>query len=93
MLIFNASKTCKSPLVAGFEETKVSALINPDIDLLNCLFAPLEVELISSIPLCEFYSVKSGYNLLAKENSINNRVQGNQMQHQDVWKDIWGLSI
>jgi len=39
------------------------------------------------------YSVKSGYNFLAKENSINNRVQGNQMQHQDVWKDIWGLTV
>ena len=39
------------------------------------------------------YSVKSGYNFLAKENSINNRVQGNQMQHQGVWKDIWGLTV
>lgn len=56
VLIFNASKTCKSPLAAGFEETKVSALINPvskdwDIDLLLGLFARLEVELVSSIPL------------------------------------------
>ena len=34
------------------------------------------------------YSVKSGYNFLAKENSINN-----QMQHQGVWKDIWGLTV
>ena len=44
-------------MVAGFEEAKVSDLINPlsknwDFHLLNDLFAPQEAELISSIPLC-----------------------------------------
>nr|POE48252.1 putative ribonuclease h protein [Quercus suber] len=47
----------ESQVVTGFEEMKVSALIDPqtkkwDSNRLNGLFTPQEVELIQSIPLC-----------------------------------------
>ena len=56
-----------------------------DSDLLQGLFSSQEVELITSIPLCrtyiedklvwpytssDFYSVKSGYDLLTNENAV-----------------------
>ena len=46
----------KSQVVSGFEEAKVSELINPvtrrwDTNLLRGLFHPTEVDLILSIPL------------------------------------------
>ena len=46
-----------SPTVEGFEEIRVIDLIDPkvrqwDLNLLNGLFNPNEVELIRSIPLC-----------------------------------------
>ena len=47
----------EAQLVPGFEDMKVSALIDPatkkwDVNMLNGLFTPHDVELISSIPLC-----------------------------------------
>ena len=47
----------ESQVVSGFEEMKVSALIDPitkkwDSNMLNGLFTPQEAELILSIPLC-----------------------------------------
>ena len=47
----------EAQVVPGFEDLKVSALIDPamkkwDLNMLNGLFTTQEVELISSIPLC-----------------------------------------
>lgn len=49
-----------SPIVLGFEDAKVSDLINPvprkwEEHLLQGLFIPQEVELIKSIPLCHAF--------------------------------------
>lgn len=46
-----------TPMVAGFEEVRVADLIDPstgqwDSNLLQGLFAPNEIELKKSIPLC-----------------------------------------
>ena len=53
----NTHPRIESQVVSGFEEMKVSALIDPitkkwDLNLLTGLFTPLEAELILSIPLC-----------------------------------------
>ena len=76
-----------SPVVEGFEEIRVIDLIDPelrqwDLNLLNGLFNPNEVELIRSIPLCHVlikdkliwpytssgqYIVQLGYKFLAHE--------------------------
>ncbi|KAL0002087.1 hypothetical protein SO802_015868 [Lithocarpus litseifolius] len=51
--------TVQSPMVKGFQEAKVSDLINPDShkwesDLIKGLFTPQEAELILSIPLSQW---------------------------------------
>ena len=76
-----------SPVVEGFEEIRVIDLIDSevrrwDLNLLNVLFNPNEVELIKSIPLCHVltedkliwpytssgqYIVQLGYKFLAHE--------------------------
>ena len=53
----NVHLRIESQVVLGFEDMKVSALIDPttkkwDSNMLNELFTTQEAELISSIPLC-----------------------------------------
>nr|POF08645.1 hypothetical protein CFP56_04766 [Quercus suber]POF09161.1 hypothetical protein CFP56_77768 [Quercus suber] len=71
-------------------------------------FAPLEVDLILKIPHSSnydedklvwphtangIYSVKSGYNFLAKEKTLPLPVFSNQGDGQSVWKKLWSLAV
>uniref|UniRef100_A0A7N2L7K0 Reverse transcriptase zinc-binding domain-containing protein n=1 Tax=Quercus lobata TaxID=97700 RepID=A0A7N2L7K0_QUELO len=95
-----------------FEDAKVSDLIDPvsrewDVNLLQGLFNPHEVELIMSIPLCRSYVedklvwpftplgtyiVRIGCRFLEKESSIS-LAPLNSNQDGGVWKHIWGLFV
>ncbi|XP_050277977.1 uncharacterized protein LOC126719473 [Quercus robur] len=78
-----------------------------DENLLHGLFIPEEVSLIKSIPLCITsvedklvwpftasgeYTVKFGYNFLAKLN-LNTQASGQLVQDNGIWKLVWGLRI
>ena len=96
-----------------FPEVRVSSLINAqtqnwDVDLLQALFKPEEVQLIRGISLGDVstrdrliwphtqsgtYTVKSGYNLLSKEKENSNPLNNNLAPSQKVWKIIWSLSV
>ena len=96
-----------------FPEVRVSSLINAqtqnwDVDLLQALFKPEEVQLIQGISLGDVstrdrliwphtqfgtYTVKSGYNLLSKEKENSNPLNNNLAPSQKVWKIIWSLSV
>ena len=97
----------ESQVVSGFEEMKVSALIDPitkkwDPNMLNGLFTPLEAELILSVPL-----VKIQWRILLCGRSLHqeliqwDRVQGSShltKQHihkmcQCSWIIIWSLNV
>ena len=96
-----------------FPEVRVSSLINAqmqnwDVDLLQALFKPKEVQLIRGISLGDVstrdrliwphtqsgtYTVKSGYNLLSKEKENSDPLNNNLAPSQKVWKIIWSLSV
>ena len=91
------------------KEKKVGIVIGSwDIEILKDYFAPLEVDLILKIPLSYnyvedklvwphtangVYSVKSGYNFLAKEKSLPSSAFSHQDDGQSVWKKLWSLSV
>ena len=91
------------------KEKKVGIVIGSwDIEILKDYFAPLEVDLILKIPLSYnyvegklvwphtangVYSVKSGYNFLAKEKSLPSSAFSHQDDGQSVWKKLWSLSM
>ena len=79
-----------------------------DVDILKGFFALLEVDLILKIPLSPnyvkdkifwshtangIYSVKSGYNFLAKEKSLPSLVSFPQGDGRSIWKKLWSLSM
>ena len=96
-----------------FPEVRVSSLINAqtqnwDVDLLQALFKPEEVQLIRGISLGNVstgdrliwphtqsgtYTVKSGYNLLSKEKENSDPLNNNLALSQKVWKIIWSLTV
>ena len=78
------------------------------IDILNGFFAPLEVDLILKIPLSfnyvedklvwphtanGVYSVKSGYNFLAKEKASSPLAASFLDDGRSIWKTLWTLSV
>lgn len=101
-----------SPLVEGFEEARMIDLIDPkvrqwDLNLLNGLFNPNEMEMIKSIPLCRApmedkliwpytssgqYTSQSRYRFLTHENH-NSHIAKYPNSSGEVWKLIWGLSV
>ena len=81
---------------------------NWDVDLLQALFKPDEVQLIRGISLGDVsardriiwphtqsgtYSVKSGYYLLSKEKENLDSLNTNLAPTQKLWKTIWSLSV
>lgn len=96
-----------------FPEVKANSLINAhmrrwDVDLLQALFKPEEVQLIRSISLGDAsardrmvwpytqstsYSVKSGYYFLSKEKDQSKRDTNTHAPSQKLWKTIWNLSV
>lgn len=102
-----------NPMGIDFLKIKVSSLINPhtqnwDMDLLQAMFQPEEVQLIRSISLgnafardkvvwpysqSSVYLVKSGYYFLTKERSMLNYGSISLEPPQKLWKLIWSLSI
>nr|POE63869.1 putative ribonuclease h protein [Quercus suber] len=79
-----------------------------DIDILKGFFAPLEVDLILKIPLSSsyvedklvwphtangVYSIKSGYNFLAKEKLSPSLALSHQDDGRSIWKKLWSLSM
>nr|POE65505.1 hypothetical protein CFP56_47103 [Quercus suber] len=74
-----------------------------DLEIIKGYFNPLEVDLILKIPLSSnyvedklvwphtangVYSVKSGYNFIAKEKTLPLPVFSNQGDGQSVWKKL-----
>nr|POE65578.1 hypothetical protein CFP56_57457 [Quercus suber] len=95
-----------------FPEVRVNSLINDqtrnwNVDLLQALFKPEEVQLIRGISLGDVsardrmiwphtqsgtYTIKSGYNLLSKEKENLDPLNTNSAPPQKLWKIIWSLS-
>nr|POF21494.1 putative ribonuclease h protein [Quercus suber] len=91
---------------------KVSALIDPttkkwDLNMLNGLFPPQEIELISSIPLCPNavedvvvwpftpsgnYTVRSGTRFLTSDQAPYQPVVTANSEN-DMWRLIWNLNV
>ena len=77
-----------------------------DLDILQYLFLPRDVDLIQSIPLSssqgedmlfwpytqlDSYFVKSGYRFLSNIQSCDTSVP--PLVNNDLWKKVWGLSV
>ncbi|KAL0000424.1 hypothetical protein SO802_014205 [Lithocarpus litseifolius] len=79
-----------SDIVLGFEDGRVSDLINPSIrtwdeNLVHGLFSPEEAAMVLSIPL--------------SRTPVEDKIiwpftlSGNPQQQNEVWKLIWGLNV
>lgn len=101
-----------NPMGVSFPKIRVSSLIKPptrswNVELLQGLFSPKQVNLIRSIPLgnettkdkitwpytqFKVYSVKSDYYYLSMEKSGENAEARSPELPQIFWKFIWSLS-
>ena len=107
-LPFISTPRVSNPMGIEFPEMRVNSLINGqtrnwDVDLLQALFKPEEVQLIQGISLGDVstrdrmigpyiqsgtYTVKSGYNLLSKEKENLDPYTNNPTPSQKLWKTI-----